>query len=217
MGKEHILDSNRKKRIGLEETIFCKDKSTIQILNILKDLKKSKSTLFTKLNPKIYNKIDNKFKKYLFYDELSKVAIYGKKPLVKKKPKIAIVCAGTSDMPIVLEAKYTLLNCQENCVIFPDVGVAGLWRIQKKLKDILKYKIVIIVAGMDGALASVLGGLIPMPLISVPTSNGYGAAFNGNTALNSMLTSCAPGITVVNIDNGYGAACAAVRMLNEFS
>ena len=135
-------------------------------------------------------------------------------PVIQKKPKIAVICAGTSDMPAVLEAKYTLLSYKENCDIFPDLGVAGLWRIESKLKIILKYKIAIIAAGMDGALVSVLGGLIPLPIISIPTSTGYGTSYGGTTALNSMLTRCSPGITVVNIDNGYGAAWSAIRILN---
>ena len=214
MVKDHLLDTLRKKRIGIEETIFCKDKTLKQIINITKDLNKTNSTLFTKLKPELYKKIDINYKKYFFYNEESQAAIYGTKPLIKKTPKIAIICAGTSDMPIVLEAKYTLLNYGENCEIFPDLGVAGLWRIQNNLKSILNYKIAIVVAGMDGALASVVGGLIPMPLIAVPSSTGYGTAYKGKTALNSMLTSCAPGVTVVNIDNGYGAACAAIRILN---
>ena len=214
MVKDHLLDKLRKKRIGIEETIFCKDKTLKQIVNITKDLNKKNSTLFTKLKPELFKKIDSNYKKYFFYNAESEVAIYGKKPLIKKTPKIAIICAGTSDMPVVLEAKYTLLNYSENCEIFPDLGVAGLWRIQNNLKSILNYKIAIVVAGMDGALASVLGGLIPMPLIAVPSSTGYGTAYEGKTALNSMLTSCAPGVTVVNIDNGYGAACAAIRILN---
>lgn len=214
MVKEHLLDKFRKRRIGIDETVFCKDKNFQQITSITSELNKNQTTLFTKLKPEIYDRIETKFKKYFFYDKTSQVAMYGKKPVVGKVSKIAIICAGTSDLPVVLETKYTLLNYGENSDIFPDLGVAGLWRIQKKLKTILKYKITIVVAGMDGALASVLGGLIPMPLIAVPTSTGYGTAYEGKTALNSMLTSCAPGVTVVNIDNGYGAACAAIRILN---
>ena len=214
MVKEYLLDESRKKRIGLEEAIFCEDKNLVQIVAITKALNKTKTTLFTKLKPEIFNAIEGKLKRSFFYNSTSCTAIYGKLPVAKKKPKIAVICAGTSDMPTVLESKYTLLSYKENCDIFPDLGVAGLWRIQSKLKTILKYKIVIIAAGIDGALVSVLGGLIPMPVIAIPTSTGYGTSYSGTTALNSMLTSCSPGITVVNIDNGYGAACAAIRILN---
>ena len=214
MVKEYLLDESRNKRIGLEEAIFCENKTLVQIVDITKALNKKKTTLFTKLKPEIFNSIEDKFRQSFFYDPSSCTAIYGKMPVIKKKPKIAVICAGTSDMPAVLEAKYTLLSYKENCDIFPDLGVAGLWRIESKLKIILKYKIAIIAAGMDGALVSVLGGLIPLPIISIPTSTGYGTSYGGTTALNSMLTSCSPGITVVNIDNGYGAACAAIRILN---
>ena len=214
MFKEYLLDESRNKRIGLKEAIFCENKTLVQIVDITKALNKKKTTLFTKLKPEIFNSIEGKFRRSFFYDPSSCIAIYGKMPVVKKKPKIAVICAGTSDMSTVLEAKYTLLSYKENCDIFPDLGVAGLWRIQSKLKIILKYKIAIIAAGMDGALVSVLGGLIAMPIIAIPTSTGYGTSYNGTTALNSMLTSCSPGITVVNIDNGYGAACAAIRILN---
>ena len=214
MVKEYLLDEYRKKRIGLEEAIFCENKTLVQIVDIIKALNKNKTTLFTKLKPETFNSIEDKFKQSFSYDPTSCTAIYGRMPVVKKPPEIAVICAGTSDMPTVLEAKYTLLSYRENCDIFPDLGVAGLWRIQAKLKSILRYKIVIVAAGMDGALVSVLGGLIPAPIIAIPTSTGYGTSYSGTTALNSMLASCSPGITVVNIDNGYGAACAAIRILN---
>ena len=112
------------------------------------------------------------------------------------------------------EAHQTLISSGQYSKIFADLGVAGLWRIQKYLNEIKKFKIIIVAAGMDGALPSVLGGLVSQPVIAIPTSTGYGVSNKGNTALNSMLASCSPGITVVNIDNGYGAATAAIRILN---
>ena len=133
--------------------------------------------------------------------------------IAKENYNIAIVCAGTSDMPSVSEAHQTLISSGQYSKIFADLGVAGLWRIHKYLKEIKKFKIIIVAAGMDGALPSVLGGLVAQPVIAIPTSTGYGVSNKGNTALNSMLASCSPGITVVNIDNGYGAAMAAVRIL----
>ena len=117
-------------------------------------------------------------------------------------------------MPSVLEAQQTLYVSGFKSDIFPDLGVAGLWRIQKHLDQIMKYKILIIAAGMDGALVSVIGGLVSLPIIALPTSTGYGVSNKGHTALNAMLASCSPGISVVNIDNGYGAASAAIRILN---
>ncbi len=214
MNKEHLIDFERKKRIGIPETIFCLDKDAKQIKNIFDDLDKNKTTLFTRLSKEKYSSLPKLIQKKLKYDITSRTAIYGKTPALTKNYNIAIVCAGTSDMPTVLEAQQTLISYGEYSNIFADLGVAGLWRIQKHLEEIKKYKIIIIVAGMDGALVSVLGGLVSQPIIAVPTSTGYGVSNNGNTALNAMLASCSPGITLVNIDNGYGAANAAIRILN---
>jgi pyridinium-3,5-biscarboxylic acid mononucleotide synthase len=212
---EHLIDYNRENRIGISETIFCENKSIGQIKNICKDLDIKKTTFFTRLMDNKYKKLTTNIKKKLIYDKVSQTAIYGKKPLINKnKANIAIVCAGTSDMPSVLEAQQTLYVSGINSDIYPDLGVAGLWRIQKHLEQIIKYKVLIVVAGMDGALVSVIGGLVSLPIIALPTSTGYGVANKGLTALNAMLTSCSPGISVVNIDNGYGAASAAIRILN---
>tara|TARA_Y100001960_G_scaffold61163_1_gene63914 strand:+ start:1207 stop:1857 length:651 start_codon:yes stop_codon:yes gene_type:complete len=214
MTKEHLIDFDRKDRIGIPETIFCQDKDINQIKNICNDLDKEKTTFFTRLSINKYYKLPKKIQKILKYNDISSSAIYGKIPSIKKSYNIAIVCAGTSDMPSVSEAHQTLISSGQYSKIFADLGVAGLWRIQKHLKEIKKFKIIIVAAGMDGALPSVLGGLVAQPVIAIPTSTGYGVSNRGNTALNSMLASCSPGITVVNIDNGYGAATAAIRILN---
>ena len=212
---EHLIDYNRENRIGISETIFCENKSISQINNICKDLDINKTTFFTRLKENKYKKLTSSIKKKLLYYVDSQTAIYGKKPSINKsKANIAIICAGTSDMPSVLEAQQTLYISGIKSDIFPDLGVAGLWRIQKYLKQIMKYKILIVAAGMDGALVSVIGGLVSLPIIALPTSTGYGVANKGVTALNAMLVSCSPGIPVVNIDNGYGAASAAIRILN---
>jgi NCAIR mutase (PurE)-related protein len=126
---------------------------------------------------------------------------------------VAIVCAGTSDVAVAREAARTLRYHGEVATVIADVGVAGLWRLTRRLDDIRQHPIVIVVAGMDAALPSVLGGLVAGCVIAVPTSVGYGVAAGGRAALDAVLASCAPGITVVNIDNGYGAACAALRLL----
>ena len=214
MTKEHLIDFDRKDRIGIPETIFCQDKDINQIKNICNDLDKEKTTLFTRLSINKYSKLPKKIQKILKYNDISSSAIYGKIPIIKESYNVAIVCAGTSDMPSVSEAHQTLISSGQYSKIFADLGVAGLWRIQKYLKEIKKFKIIIVAAGMDGALPSVLGGLVSHPVIAIPTSTGYGVSNKGNTALNSMLASCSPGITVVNIDNGYGAATAAIRILN---
>jgi hypothetical protein len=214
MNKEHLIDFDRNNRIGIPETIFCQDKDTNQIKNICNDLDNDKTTLFTRLSMDKYSKLPKNIQKILKHNSASNSAIYGKIPYVEENYNIAIVCAGTSDMPSVSEAQQTLISFGEYSKIFADLGVAGLWRIQKYLEEINKFKIIIVAAGMDGALASVLGGLLSQPIIAIPTSTGYGVSNKGNTALNAMLASCSPGITVVNIDNGYGAATAAIRILN---
>ena len=212
---EHLIDYNRENRIGISETIFCENKSTSQINNICKDLDINKTTFFTRLKVDKYKKLTSNIKKKLLYNTASQTAIYGKKPSINKnKANIAIICAGTSDMPSVLEAQQTLYISGIKSDIFADLGVAGLWRIQKYLDKIMKYKVLIVAAGMDGALVSVIGGLVSLPIIALPTSTGYGVANKGVTALNAMLVSCSPGISVVNIDNGYGAASAAIRISN---
>ena len=214
MTKEHVIDFDRKDRIGIPETIFCQDKEINQIKNICNHIDKEKTTLFTRLSINKYSKLPKKIQKILKYNDISSSAIYGKIPSIKESYNVAIVCAGTSDMPSVSEAHQTLISSGQYSKIFADLGVAGLWRIQKYLNEIKKFKIIIVAAGMDGALPSVLGGLVSQPVIAIPTSTGYGVSNKGNTALNSMLASCSPGITVVNIDNGYGAATAAIRILN---
>jgi len=214
MQTDHELDLNRKERIGLSEAIFCKDKNIKQIINICKDLNKKDITLLTRLSEDKYKKLPSKIKNFISYNLISMTGIYGKRKKINKSAEVALICAGTSDMPCLLEAKYTLECAGFNSDIYPDIGVAGLWRLQKYLKKIINYKVCIVAAGMDGALVSVIGGLIPSPIVAIPTSTGYGVSNNGNTALNSMLASCAPGITVVNIDNGYGAACATIRIIN---
>jgi NCAIR mutase (PurE)-related protein len=127
---------------------------------------------------------------------------------------VAIVAAGTSDVPVAREAERTLAYAGLASTLVADVGVAGLWRLQRRLDEIRAHPVVICAAGMDAALPSVLGGLVPGALIAVPTSVGYGVAAGGRAALDAVLASCAPGITVCNIDNGYGAACAAMRILH---
>ena len=135
---------------------------------------------------------------------------------VQKRPgTVAVVCAGTSDLPVAEEACDTLAICGISARLIPDVGVAGIHRLLNRIEEIRKADAVIAVAGMEGALPSVIAGLVAAPVIAVPTSVGYGASFGGVTALLAMINSCASGVTVVNIDNGFGAACACARMLNR--
>jgi hypothetical protein len=129
-------------------------------------------------------------------------------------PPVAIVMAGTSDVPMGREASRTLIFNGQRHQEFTDIGVAGLWRLLERLEELRQAPVVIVAAGMDAALISVLGGLIPGVVIGLPTSVGYGVAAGGTTALHAGLASCAPGVPIMNIDNGYGAACAALRIMN---
>jgi hypothetical protein len=144
---------------------------------------------------------------------LSRTA-YGDPLPLRDRGSVAIISAGTSDGFVTWEAARTLEYLGIRHTVFEDCGVAGLWRLAEHLPEINTFDAVIVVAGLDAALASVLGGLTPKPVFGVPTSVGYGVAEGGHAALSSMLSSCAPGIAILNIDNGYGAACAAARVIN---
>ncbi|MEM7446456.1 MAG: nickel pincer cofactor biosynthesis protein LarB [Pseudomonadota bacterium] len=210
MSDEFQIDFDRDKRLGFGEAIFCAGKSVTQIRAILEDAKqRQKSLLLTRCAPEMAAALGPP----LDYDEVSQTAFFGSAVEVSDIPRIAIVAAGTSDVPVAREAERTLRFNGHRARMILDVGVAGLWRLQARLPEIRKAAIVMAVAGMDAALPTVLGGLVPQPIIGVPTSIGYGATRGGETALMAMLSSCAPGLTVVNIDNGYGAACAALRMI----
>lgn len=211
------LDPDRRARIGLDEAIFCSGKSPVQIADIVATLVRTKkSALLTRLDPARFADLPAAAQRLLAYDPLSGTAVCGRAARASKaRPAVAVVTAGTSDLPVAREAAATLRYYGVGVSEIADVGVAGLWRLTARIDEIRRHRIVIVAAGMDAALPSVLGGLVAAPLIAVPTSVGYGVATGGQTALNAMLASCAPGIVVVNIDNGYGAACAALRMLNR--
>ena len=170
--------------------------------------------LFTRLSEDVFNALplSRELRSALNYDALSRTAWFKKNPLVSDK-KVAVVSAGTADGFVTREITRTLEFSGRACERFEDCGVAGLWRIEAALPAINACDCVVVVAGLDAALASVLGGLTEKPLFAVPTSVGYGVAQSGMTAMSSMLASCAPGVAVLNIDNGYGAACAAIRVL----
>ena len=208
------LDRNRKNRIGLNEAIFCANKSVPQLIRILEEAESNNTDyLFTRLDTEKFDALPIELKDQIDYDPHSATGYFGEKEKAASKTQIAIVSAGTSDSVVCMEAVRTLNFYGQECACFFDVGVAGIWRLMERVEEIKTYPVVIVVAGMDAALPSVVGGLVPGLVIGVPTSNGYGATHNGTTALNSMLVSCAPGILVCNIDNGYGAACAAIRAL----
>ena len=210
------FDWNRKERIGLAEAVFCLQKSVEQIQSILAESRKNKDPLLlTRLSEEQFSGLHEDFKAGLDYEVLSQTGFFqvsGEKS-DHKPARVIVVAAGTSDAGVAREALRTLeFNGYGAKAIF-DVGVAGIWRLMERIEEIRNYPVVIAVAGMDAALPTVLGGLIPGSIIALPTSNGYGASRNGETALAACLSSCAPGVVVCNIDNGYGAACAAIRML----
>jgi NCAIR mutase (PurE)-related protein len=208
------LDLQRHARIGLDEAVFCGGKTPEQIAHILERLIAAKaSALFTRLDPKKLNALPANLRKRLAFDPGSWTAFLGKRPRPGGKPRVAVLTAGTSDGPVAREAARTLAYYGVKTTEIGDIGVAGLWRLLKRVDEIRRHPVVIVVAGMDAALPSVVGGLAPGAVIAVPTSVGYGVAKGGETALRAALASCAPGVTVVNIDNGYGAACAALRIL----
>ena len=210
-----ILDDRREQRLGFDETILCSQKTPEQITSIVEMSQAAGCRrFFTRLEDQKFAQLAAKLQRILDYDPLSRTAVLGGKNKVKHPTRTAIVSAGSSDAPVVAETRKTLLYYGHDCLLVSDAGVAGIWRLMERIDDIKIMPVVIAVAGMDAALPSVLCGLIPASIIGVPTSTGYGMARDGETALSAMLCSCAPGLTVVNIDNGYGAACAALRLLN---
>ncbi len=215
--KEINLDFERENRTGVGEAIFCSGKSVSQLQAICDRIRNAdKSMLFTQLSEDQFRSIEESYPRLLKYDPISLTAFHKPAPM-KTEERIAVVTGGSSDIPVAREASRTLAFYGYRSLEIDDVGVAGLWRITNRLEELREKQIIICIAGMDAALPTVLGGLISAVLIAVPTSIGYGMAKEGETALRSLLVSCAPGITVVNIDNGFGAACAAIRVLNQIN
>lgn len=210
------LDFARPERLGFDEAILCARKSDAQLVEIMDALlEEGVSALMTRLEPEVFARIGERHREKLDYDPVSRTGYFNWTPREDAGlAPVAVVSAGSSDMPQVAEAMRTLAYFGVRAERFADIGVAGLWRLLERVDELKRFPVVIAVAGMDGALPSVLGGLIPGAIICLPTSTGYGAARGGETALNAALASCAPGLSVVNIDNGYGAACAAFRVVN---
>ena len=207
------IDHHRELRSGLPEVIYSQGKSITQLKKIIQSLKNANSdTLATKLSRDTYKKLKTSLPKGAKYNEQAQTLVIRNKKVKQPIGLITIVTAGTSDISIAEEAAVTadLLGSRVETIF--DVGVAGLHRLLDNIEAIKKARVLIVVAGMEGALASVVGGLVSQPIIAVPTSIGYGASFNGISALLTMLNSCATGIAVVNIDNGFGAGCMAHRI-----
>lgn len=208
------LDVARSQRTGYPETIYGAGKSAEEITGIFRQLmKREKIVLCTKVNSSKAKYVLSKLT-HVKYDKDAKILIGGEMPVPKTDSYIAVITAGTSDIPISSEACLTAAAFGNRVKHITDVGVAGIHRLFDKLEVIRGAKVIVVVAGMDGALPSVIAGLVSKPVIAVPTSVGYGASFGGVSALLTMLNSCAEGISVVNIDNGFGAGYLA-SMINN--
>ena len=210
----HRHDERRTDRIGMPEAVLCGTKTVEQVVAIVDELVESTAEplLLTRLTDEQMSSLSGRHGDVLDVDPESRTAfLRGTRP--PTAGSVAVVAAGTSDASVALEAQRTLQFSGVDTNLIVDVGVAGLWRLQERLEEIREADVVIAVAGMDAALVSVLGGLVAAPVVAVPTSVGYGVATGGTAALHSSLASCAQGVVVVNVDNGFGAACAAVRML----
>lgn len=218
MTSDFVLDDSRTRRIGFGEAVYCAGKSPTQLAGILEQAESDGlSLLLTRLDEERHAALPPFLQDRLDYDPLSRTAFFGDPAPLAGLARVAVITAGTSDLSVAREAARTLRFHGHPSLAMADIGVAGIWRLMARLDEIRAMPVVIVAAGMDAALPSVVAGLVPGAIIAVPTSVGYGVAEGGRTALHAILASCAPGIVTVNIDNGYGAACAAMRVLNALS
>jgi len=208
------IDHHRELRTGHPEIIYCAGKTVEQVVGIFKIMAERENSVFgTRANEEMYKAVKKILPEVKYYKE-ARIVSLRKKDTEVPESKIAIITAGTSDIPVAEEAAVTAELLGNNVVRIYDAGVAGIHRLVDKLPEIRSCRVVVVIAGMEGALASVVGGLVDKPVIAVPTSIGYGANFGGVSALLAMLTSCSSGVTVVNIDNGFGAGFSA-SMINR--
>jgi NCAIR mutase (PurE)-related protein len=211
------LDLQRAGRIGFDEAIYCSGKTAGHVAALLDQAQEKRlRLLLTRLHESQFAELPAHHRARIDFEPVSRTGFYDSPYPLSQSRGVAVVAAGTSDVPVSREAARTLRYYGVPCREITDVGVAGLWRLLERIEEIRQHPVVIAVAGMDAALPTVLGGLVPGAIIAVPTSVGYGVAMGGQSALNAVLSSCAPGVPVMNIDNGYGAACAALRILRAF-
>lgn len=205
------VDSHRNLRNGNSEVIYCPGKSLEHIVKIFQTLlESSQNVIATRANARVFKKIKSVVPEAMFFEEAKIVAVWRNKK--QTSGIIGVVSAGTADLPVAEEASVTAEIMGSKVTRIYDVGVAGIHRLFDKKELIDQCRVIIVVAGMEGALASVIGGLVAKPIVAVPTSIGYGSNFKGLTPLLCMLNSCASGIGVVNIDNGFGAGVLAHRI-----
>lgn len=208
------VDCHRASRRGFPEVIFGKGKTPEQIVKIAKRIISHHGILLvTRAEKKVYSKLKKLYPK-IKYSEPGRIIYYRESEAPRKKGKVVVVTAGTADLPVAEEAKITLELMGNPVEMLYDVGVAGIHRLLDKKHVLEGANVLIVIAGMEGALASVVSGLVSRPVIAVPTSIGYGASFEGIAPLLTMMNSCSPGIAVMNIDNGFGAAYFA-SMIND--
>ncbi len=203
------IDTHRHLRLGVPEVIFCQGKRLDQIVTIAQRLVEDNCNIMaTRAGKDVFDAIQGEIGQAEYHD-LARIVVVKPQPLPEQVGRIAVVCAGTADLPVAEEAAVVAATLGNHVEKYYDVGVAGIHRLLDQRQKICSANVIITVAGMEGALASVVGGLVDKPVIAVPTSVGYGASFHGLSALLTMLNSCAPGISVVNIDNGFGAGYQA--------
>jgi pyridinium-3,5-biscarboxylic acid mononucleotide synthase len=208
------IDHHREIRTGYPEIIYCAGKTIEQVTGIFRVMaEKENNVMGTRASSEMYDAVKKITSDAVFYAEARIISVCKKVPETADS-SIAVITAGTSDIPVAEEAAVTAELLGNKVVRIYDAGVAGIHRLVDKLPEIRKCRVIIVIAGMEGALASVVGGLVDKPVIAVPTSVGYGANFGGISALLAMLTSCSSGVTVVNIDNGFGAGFSA-SMINK--
>ncbi|WP_324824997.1 nickel pincer cofactor biosynthesis protein LarB [Sinanaerobacter sp. ZZT-01] len=204
-----MIDQHRNLRTGYPEAIFCEGKTPQQVAEIVRHMMlHNTNILATRASQSHYDAI-RQFTQDATYHESARIIVIKQAEIIYSEKTIAVITAGTADIPVAEEAAITAETLGNQVDRIYDVGVAGIHRLLSKIKQIRNANVIIVVAGMEGALASVIGGLVDKPVIAVPTSIGYGASFGGISALLTMLNSCAAGVGVVNIDNGFGAAYLA--------
>jgi NCAIR mutase (PurE)-related protein len=208
------IDHHRELRTGYPEIVYCAGKTIEQVTGIFKAMSEKENNIIgTRADLNMFESVKRIIPGAVYY-KIARIISVLKKKTDPPESKIAVITAGTSDIPVAEEAAVTAELLGNEVVRIFDAGVAGIHRLVDKLPEIRKCSVVIVIAGMEGALASVVGGLVNKPVIAVPTSIGYGANFGGISALLAMLTSCSAGVTVVNIDNGFGAGFSA-SMINK--
>src|SRR5213593_3486282 len=203
------VDGHRSLRKGFPEVIYCEGKTPAQVVAIAKKiLQHNDNLLATRAGKETYRAVKRAFPKARYHEAARAITVV-RKPLPKRTGIIVVLCAGTTDIPVAEEAVVTADIMGNRVKKYYDVGIAGIHRLLALHEELLDANVLIVIAGMEGALPSVVGGLVDKPVIAVPTSVGYGASFGGIAALLAMLNSCASGVTVVNINNGFGAGYAA--------